>query len=244
MGSHNGRLAVPRTGGVRHPRHACKPQRPGAHLRAHSGPSFLPPQELPTVQDNFAARMGRWSAQHRKKAIFGWIAFVIISLVVGGALGVKAPEDDADLRRRLGQGAPAGRRRTSRPRTSRASSSRRPRAAALKTPSVRAAVDDTIAAVSAAEGRLRRRVAVRQGQREPGLQGRPLGARELQAARRRDRRPRSPSAPILAATERVAGGQPGRLRRRVRRRRARTRRSRRRSRTTSRRPRRCRCRSR
>jgi uncharacterized membrane protein YdfJ with MMPL/SSD domain len=27
--------------------------------------------------NNFAARMGRWSAQHRKKAIFGWLAFAI-----------------------------------------------------------------------------------------------------------------------------------------------------------------------
>ncbi len=28
---------------------------------------------------NFAARAGRWSAQHRKKAIFGWLAFVIVA---------------------------------------------------------------------------------------------------------------------------------------------------------------------
>ena len=27
--------------------------------------------------NNLAARMGRWSAQHRKKAIFGWLAFAI-----------------------------------------------------------------------------------------------------------------------------------------------------------------------
>ena len=27
--------------------------------------------------NNFAARMGRWSAQHRKKAIFGWLAFAV-----------------------------------------------------------------------------------------------------------------------------------------------------------------------
>ncbi|HLM33335.1 MAG TPA: MMPL family transporter, partial [Gaiellaceae bacterium] len=27
--------------------------------------------------NNVAARMGRWSAQHRKKAIFGWLAFAI-----------------------------------------------------------------------------------------------------------------------------------------------------------------------
>ena len=43
---------------------------------------------------NIAARMGRWSAQHRKKAIGGWLAFVIIAFVIGGALGVKAPESE------------------------------------------------------------------------------------------------------------------------------------------------------
>nr|MBA3347157.1 hypothetical protein [Actinomycetota bacterium] len=36
---------------------------------------------------NFAARMGRWSARHRKIAIFGWLAFVIAAVVVGGAVG-------------------------------------------------------------------------------------------------------------------------------------------------------------
>ena len=47
-----------------------------------------------TETKNFAARMGRWSAKNRKKAIVGWIAFVVLSLVIGGALGVKAPEDE------------------------------------------------------------------------------------------------------------------------------------------------------
>src|SRR6185503_17135067 len=32
---------------------------------------------------NLAARMGRWSAQHRKKAIFGWLAFVVLALAIG-----------------------------------------------------------------------------------------------------------------------------------------------------------------
>ena len=27
---------------------------------------------------SLAARMGRWSAAHRKTAIFGWLAFVIV----------------------------------------------------------------------------------------------------------------------------------------------------------------------
>ena len=32
---------------------------------------------------NLAARMGRWSAQHRKLAIFGWLALVLAAFVVG-----------------------------------------------------------------------------------------------------------------------------------------------------------------
>src|SRR3954468_19747068 len=38
--------------------------------------------------------MGRWSAQHRKKAIGGWIAFVVLSFVIGGAVGIKSPAND------------------------------------------------------------------------------------------------------------------------------------------------------
>jgi RND superfamily putative drug exporter len=39
--------------------------------------------------------MGRWSAQHRKKAILGWLAFVVVALFAGSALGTKeiATED-------------------------------------------------------------------------------------------------------------------------------------------------------
>jgi RND superfamily putative drug exporter len=37
---------------------------------------------------NFAARAGRWSARHRKIAIFGWLAFVAIAIVGGGAAGL------------------------------------------------------------------------------------------------------------------------------------------------------------
>jgi uncharacterized membrane protein YdfJ with MMPL/SSD domain len=32
---------------------------------------------------NFAARVGRWSVQHRRKAILGWLAFVFVSMVIG-----------------------------------------------------------------------------------------------------------------------------------------------------------------
>jgi uncharacterized membrane protein YdfJ with MMPL/SSD domain len=36
---------------------------------------------------NLAANVGRWSAQHRKAAIFGWILFVVLAVVVGGKIG-------------------------------------------------------------------------------------------------------------------------------------------------------------
>jgi len=43
----------------------------------------------------FAARAGRWSAKNKKKAIFGWLAFVIAAVAIGGLLGTKQPKDDA-----------------------------------------------------------------------------------------------------------------------------------------------------
>ncbi len=43
---------------------------------------------------NLAARMGRWSARHRKTAIFGWLAFVIAAVVIGGAIGTRALDQD------------------------------------------------------------------------------------------------------------------------------------------------------
>ena len=38
---------------------------------------------------NLAARMGRWSAQHRKKAIWGWLAFVFIAFAIGSTVGTE-----------------------------------------------------------------------------------------------------------------------------------------------------------
>ena len=38
---------------------------------------------------HLAARMGHWSAGHRKTAIFGWLAFVIAAIVIGTAVGQK-----------------------------------------------------------------------------------------------------------------------------------------------------------
>jgi putative drug exporter of the RND superfamily len=41
--------------------------------------------------NTFAARMGRWSARNRKKAIWGWIAFVVVAFVIGNAVGTQEP---------------------------------------------------------------------------------------------------------------------------------------------------------
>jgi RND superfamily putative drug exporter len=42
---------------------------------------------------NPAARMGRWSAQHRKTAIWGWLAFVVIAFMIGSAVGLRTADD-------------------------------------------------------------------------------------------------------------------------------------------------------
>jgi uncharacterized membrane protein YdfJ with MMPL/SSD domain len=41
-----------------------------------------------------AARAGRWSAQHRKTAIWGWLAFVVVAFMIGGAVGTKTLQQD------------------------------------------------------------------------------------------------------------------------------------------------------
>ncbi len=45
------------------------------------------------AKKNIAARAARWSAAHRRIAIFGWLAFVIVSVVVGGAVGQRELSD-------------------------------------------------------------------------------------------------------------------------------------------------------
>ena len=36
---------------------------------------------------NLAGRAGRWSAEHRRKALFGWLVFAVAAMVLGGAVG-------------------------------------------------------------------------------------------------------------------------------------------------------------
>ena len=57
---------------------------------------------------NLAGRIGRWSAQHRKKAIFGWLTFVIVSLTVGfNLVPAKEIEGQSGLPGETGQAARA-----------------------------------------------------------------------------------------------------------------------------------------
>jgi uncharacterized membrane protein YdfJ with MMPL/SSD domain len=56
--------------------HEPEPDQPDA-----SGNGSATPPRPPA--HNLAARMARWSSQHRKKAFFGWLAFVLVAFVVG-----------------------------------------------------------------------------------------------------------------------------------------------------------------
>src|SRR5919199_4058695 len=48
--------------------------------------------------NNVAARMGRWSASHWKTAVFGWLAFVVLAVAIGTAVGTKQiKQEDANV---------------------------------------------------------------------------------------------------------------------------------------------------
>src|ERR671926_526710 len=91
--------------------------------------------------------MGRWSAQHRKKAIWGWIAFVAVAFVVGGAIGVKKPANQTEY---IGQSGKAEKLSDDHfPKQDNESVLiQAARGGSARDAQVRAAVADTIAAVS------------------------------------------------------------------------------------------------
>ena len=39
------------------------------------------------ARETFTARAARWSATHRKTAVLGWLAFVVVAFMIGGAVG-------------------------------------------------------------------------------------------------------------------------------------------------------------
>ena len=82
--SHTG-LSSSRTVRVPAPAPGCRP-----HWTAHRAGrrlTVMAQRSNTKSTDNLAARAGRWSAQHRKKAIFGWLAFVILAVFIGGSVG-------------------------------------------------------------------------------------------------------------------------------------------------------------
>ena len=44
---------------------------------------------------NLASLVGRWSAQHRRTAVIGWILFVVLAVVVGGKIGQNDLDESA-----------------------------------------------------------------------------------------------------------------------------------------------------
>ncbi|MGW7274725.1 MMPL family transporter [Streptomyces sp. NPDC054864] len=46
------------------------------------------------MRPNLAARLGVWSAHHRKTAILGWLLFVVLATTIGGATGMVTASDD------------------------------------------------------------------------------------------------------------------------------------------------------
>ena len=112
---------------------------------------------------NLASRAAHWSAGHRKTAIFGWLAFVVIAFVLAGAVGPKtiADEDSGNGESKRGRQGHRRRRLPRRRPTSRCSSRAR---ATVKVgdPQFTAAVDDVVARLEA-----RRRASTRSSPRSP-----------------------------------------------------------------------------
>ena len=141
-------------------------------------------------QDTFAARAGRWSAQHRKKAILGLARVRRDRLRRRRHARHEKARQPERVRRPVRARRPA--RRPAFPKHDERERPRSRRAAAVMPTdaSVRRAVRDVMTAVGAQPRRRRRQVALRQGQRGPDLQGRPLRARDLRGQRRRATAPR------------------------------------------------------
>jgi uncharacterized membrane protein YdfJ with MMPL/SSD domain len=64
-----------------------EPDRPDT---SDNGAPAAPP---PPPAHNLAARMARWSGRHRKKAILGWFAFVIVAFAIGNQVGTQEISD-------------------------------------------------------------------------------------------------------------------------------------------------------
>src|SRR4051812_5747444 len=61
------------------------------YLPGLRAPQFRRPW-MSANREGLAARAGRWSAQHRKKAIWGWLAFVFVAFAIGSAGGTETQD--------------------------------------------------------------------------------------------------------------------------------------------------------
>jgi uncharacterized membrane protein YdfJ with MMPL/SSD domain len=72
------------------PQDACQPHlREAQPLGISVGLIHPTERNQMKTRKNIAAQAARWSATHRKLAIFGWLAFVVLALFAGGAVGTK-----------------------------------------------------------------------------------------------------------------------------------------------------------
>jgi uncharacterized membrane protein YdfJ with MMPL/SSD domain len=79
--------AVDRTIGAENPHHGTPGSRIGTEPRKPDAAGMRAQRSTHQSQsNNFAARIGRWSVQHRRRAILGWLAFVFVSIAVGFSL--------------------------------------------------------------------------------------------------------------------------------------------------------------
>ena len=160
--------------------------RRGDSLGTPTQPHLEIPMSPLKRSNNIAARMGRWSARHRKTAIFGWLAFVVAAVVIGGVVGTKQlgendtlPGESGKAARILEDGSSS---LPARPCSSRASRSRRAAS--------RSGRPSRTSRAGVRPGRRRqRREPVRRRQRRPDLGRRPLRDRQLRHPRGTPRRP-------------------------------------------------------
>ena len=117
--------------------------------------------------------MGRWSAHHRKIAIFGWLAFVLAAFAIGTfvvgakqATSASGPGESGRMEKILEAGfkQPAGETVLVQSQT-----------LTTEDPAFQKAINDVVANVSKAAGRVQRPVSARGGERRADLRRRPLG---------------------------------------------------------------------
>jgi uncharacterized membrane protein YdfJ with MMPL/SSD domain len=97
-------------------------------------------------RNNLTARAATWSARHRRTAILGWLAFVIVTVVLGTAIGTRHIPNDADG---VGQSARADRILNAKfPQTSSEQVLVQSRELTVRDPAFRSAIEDVVKRLS------------------------------------------------------------------------------------------------